>query len=155
MFRTVAVLLAIGCDAPHTSVVLDNHYSPASGLVVRDAFWQAVGFPDPVLPGASSDPQNTIAASDNTAYVVLAPGWDPAGSDPPTRLVVLESRAGFSVHLNDTLHIPVDDVAFAGNCAAGSTLSQDRADFITQLVFPSDFTNASYDAATCTKTGGP
>jgi hypothetical protein len=97
-----------------------------------------------------------VAASANTAYVVLAPGWDPT-SDPtsttqPTSFIVLQSRDGFAVNLGDTLHIPVDDTTFAGNCTAGSVLTQAQADFITQLVFPSTFRSFHYDAATCTTT---
>ena len=151
---TVA-LLAAGCDArPQTSVVLDNDYPPYTTvpLVVYRAHWQAVSFPSAVAPGASSDAQSTVPASDNTAYVVLAPGWDPTGSTPPTSLVVVQSRDGFGVHLDDTLHIPVDDTSFVGNCAAGSFLSQAQADFITQLVFPCDFSSFHYDAARCTMT---
>jgi hypothetical protein len=64
--------------------------------------------------------------------------------------VVLQSRASFDVHLNDTLHIPVDDSTFQGSCAAKSALSQSQADFITQLVFPDVFASFHYDAATCT-----
>jgi hypothetical protein len=101
-----------------------------------------------------------VPASDNTAWVVLAPGWDPSSSSPPKSFVVLQSLSGFAVHLNDTLHIPVDDADFAGNCVSGSTLTQSQADFITQLVFVKDpvtggpgiFQGLQYDAATCTTT---
>jgi len=41
---------------------------------------------------------------------------------------------------------------FIGNCAAGSFLSPAQADFIAQLVFPSDFASLAYDAASCTTT---
>jgi hypothetical protein len=148
---------AIGCDAPSTNVVLDNDYPPsaANALVVYHAFWQAVSFTTPISPGASSDPRSTVAASANTAYVLLAPGWDPTSTTPPTSFIVLQSVGGFDVHLNDTLHIPVDDTTFAGHCAAGSFLPQDQSDFITQRVFASDFAGRSYDAATCATAGGP
>jgi hypothetical protein len=140
-----------GCDEPHTYVVLDNNYpSSTTALVVYHAFWQAVSFQIPVPPGSSSDLQSTIPASANTAYVVLAPGWDPTSSRAPTSLIAMQSRNGFEVHLNHILHIPVDDATFVGNCAARSFLSQDQADFITQRVFPSDFTALRYDAANCT-----
>jgi hypothetical protein len=147
-------LAAMGCDTPQTDVVLDNDYpmSPTDALVVYRAAWQAILFQGPIVPGSSSAPQSTIAASENTAYVVLAPGWDPESGAAPTSFVVLQSRQGFGVHLNNTLHIPVDDVAFVGNCAAGSFLSQAQADFITQFVFPSDFASLRYDAASCTTT---
>jgi hypothetical protein len=154
-------LLGAGCDPhPQSYVVVDNAYPPSSAraLVVYQAFWQAVAFPNAIPPGSSSGQQPTVPASDNTAYAVLAPGWDPASSTPPTEFVVVQSWGGFDVHLNDTVHIPVDDTTFTGNCAAGSTLTQDQADFITRLVFPGVFaaTDARpalhYDAATCTTT---
>jgi hypothetical protein len=133
-------------------VVLENDY-PVSGtdaLVVYQAAWQAISFQDPIVPGFSSDLLSTIAASENTAYVVLAPGWDPTSAAAPTSFVVLQSRQGFGVHLNNTLRIPVDDTTFTGNCVAASFLSQAQADFITQLVFPGVFASLHYDAATCT-----
>ncbi|HTQ44556.1 MAG TPA: hypothetical protein VMI75_17470 [Polyangiaceae bacterium] len=147
-----AGVLLCGCgDAAHTYVSLDNHY-PASktSLVVYQGWWQAVPFSTPILPGGSSGPQPTVAASDNTAYVVLAPGWDPKGNAGPTSVIVMQSKTGFAVRLNDTLQIPVDDEHFAGNCLTGSHLTQQQADFITHLVFPVTFEAIRYDAATCT-----
>lgn len=158
------VLLAFvtfGCagfpdTAPQTMVVLDNRYRAAANdaLVVYDAHWLNVSFSgQAVPPGASSAPQDTVAASaDNTAYVVLAPGWDPTSTTPPTTFVLLESRSGFAVALGDTLHIPVDDSGFVGNCAAGSHLTQTQADFLTQIVFPGDFAGLHYDASSCATT---
>lgn len=149
--------VATGCDSPNTNVVLDNAYPPSAtdALLVYRGFWQAVPFETPLLPGTSSEPQSTVPASANTAYVLLAPGWDPAASSPPRAFVVLQSRDGFGVHLDDTLHIPVDDATFMGNCAVGSFLSQSQADFITQRVFAADFAGLRYEAATCTITGVP
>jgi hypothetical protein len=152
-----SVLPATGCDyidTPYTYVVVDNNYaaSAATPLVVYQAYWQAVAFTTPVPPGSSSAPLSTVPASANTAWAVLAPGWDPSSSSPPTTFVVMQSRSGFAVHLGDTLHIPVDDADFAGNCATGSALTQSQADFITQLVFPSVFQELKYDAATCMTT---
>ncbi len=148
-----ALLIAaapVGCDQPHTYVVLENNYPrSAVPLVVYHAFWQAVSFQTPVPPGSSSDPQDTIPASANTAYAVLAPGWDVTSSTPPTSLIAIQSRNGFEVHLNDTVHIAIDDGTFDGNCASGSFLSPDQADFITQRVFASDFAELSYDPASC------
>jgi hypothetical protein len=152
------VLLGAGCESPYnvdTFVVLDNDYPQASALVVYQAFWQAIPFSTPVPPGSTSDPQGTIPASENTAYVVLAPGWDPAATPKPTAFVVLESQQGFGLHIGDTLHIPVSDAAFVGNCAAGSHLSQQEADFITQIVFASTFAGLRYDATTCKTTRAP
>jgi hypothetical protein len=149
-------LCAAGCDAPpSTGVELENKYppSPTSPLVVYDAYWQAVSFRDaPLPPGSSSPPQVTVPCSANTAYVVLAPGWDPTSATPPTSFIVLESRDGFGVDLGSTLDIPVDDSTFVGNCAAGSFLTQAQADFITQRVFPDDFATLSYSAANCVTT---
>lgn len=143
-----------GCDKPETAVVIDNDYpaSTETPMVVYRAQWQAVWFDAAVSPGSSSDPLATLPASANTAYVILAPGWDPTSSSAPTSFVVLQSRNGFEVHLNETLHIPVDDTTFLGNCGSGNTLSQDQADFITQRVFAADFASWAYDAATCTTT---
>ena len=143
------------CDTPHTNVVLENNYAPSTRpLVVYHASWQAISFQDDggVPPGAASDTQVTVPASENLAFVVLAPGWDRDSSKPPTSFVVMRSRHGFAVHLDTTLHISVDDTTFLGNCAAGSFLTQAQADFITQLVFPTDFATFKYDPATCTVT---
>jgi hypothetical protein len=147
--------LVVGCDAREAHVVLDDRYPPATALVVYQAFWQNVRFTEPVAPGSSSDSQKANAASDNTAWVVLAPVWDPASSSMPAQKIVLQSRQGFTVHLDQTLHIPVDDADFAGNCGAGSMLDQDDADFITQRVFADLFAGVHYDAATCTTTSTP
>ena len=75
-------------------------------------------------------PQDTVAASPNVAYVVVARDWD-GGADapPPASLVVLQSRIGFEVHWNTTVHIPVDDSTFAGNCAHGSCSQPGRSRF--------------------------
>jgi hypothetical protein len=143
-----------GCDTPSTFVVLDNRYpeSTANAAVVYQAFWQAISFQTPLPPGSSSSPLSTTAASANLAYVVLAPGWEVTSSTPPTSLVVMQSRSGFSVSLNQTLHIPVEDATFAGNCAAGSVLSQAEVNFLTEIVFATLFMTVSYDAASCTTT---
>jgi hypothetical protein len=156
LFAFVLAPFATACDTPHTAVVLDNQYSPsdASPLVVYDAFWLTVDFQPPVPPGASSAPESTPAASPDTAYVLLAPGWDPSSTTPPSAYVLLESRQGFAVRSDDTLHIPVDDTTFVGSCAAGSPLPQDRADFMTRFVFARELGSLAYDAATCTTTGG-
>ena len=144
---------ALACDKPQTTVILDNNYpaSPTGALVVYRAHWQAVSFEN-ITPGSSSDPQSSVSASENSAYVVLAPGWDPASSAPPTSFVVMQSRAGLDLHFDDTLHIRVDDTTFIGNCGARSFLPQAQADFITQRIFPNDFASLRYDAATCTTT---
>ncbi len=153
----LSLLAATGCDMPDTSVVLANGY-PASAptpLVVYDAFWQAVELAAPLAPGASSPPQFTVAASPNTAYALLAPGWDPTSATPPASYVLLESRDGFAVGFDDALVIPIDDAHFAGNCATGSQLAQHDADFLATRVFARELGARSYDAATCTLAGAP
>lgn len=152
---TTFAAFALACEAPSTTstfVVLEDDYPAASGLVIYRAFWQAVSFETPIAPDSSSDPQNTVPASGDPAYVVLAPGWDPASTTPPTTFIVLESTQEYGVHVRNTVHIPVSDASFAGNCAAGSLLAQAQADFITQTVFPDIFAGSRYDAATCTTT---
>src|SRR5512135_1715457 len=91
----ICALLApvVGCDTPDTRVVVDNAYPPSGGNapIIFQAFWQAVSFTTPIPPGSSSDPESTVAASPNTAWVVLAPGWDPTSGAPPASFVVLQS----------------------------------------------------------------
>jgi hypothetical protein len=151
------LLLLAGClnvDTPYTWVDLENQYPPAGAapVVVYQANWQAVAFTTPLPPGSSTGAQPTVPASDNTAYALLAPGWDPTSTAPPATFVVVQSRAGYSVHLGDTLDIPVSDTTFAGDCAAGSPLTQPQADFLTQVVYASAFQGQRYDAATCKTT---
>jgi hypothetical protein len=145
-----AGFLFLACEGPATAnVILNNEYPAQSGLVVYQAYWQAVLFSSPVPPGTASEAQPTVAASENTAYVVVAPGWNPSSSTPPSSFILLQSQGGFSVNLGSTLTIPVADSTFSGNCASGSVLSQSQANFITQLVFPRLFEGLTYDAATC------
>lgn len=156
-FSSIALCaLCAGCDTPQTNVILHDDYppAPADELVVYRAFWQAVSFTDPVVPGAQSVPRDSVPASANTAYALLAPGWEPTddAAARPGSLVVLESRHGFALHVGETLHIRVDDANFAGNCAFGSFLEQERADFVTQRVFAEAFAGLQYDAASCTTT---
>jgi hypothetical protein len=136
-------LAATGCDAPVTRVVVENR----SGAVIQRARWHAVELTEPIAPGAASAPRDTVPASETPAYALR--GEDPAA------LVVLRSRAGFAVGLNQTLTIVVDDTTFAGDCAAGSPLEQREADFITERVFASVFAGLRYDAATCTTVEAP
>jgi hypothetical protein len=149
----LVVVSACGWDTPHTGVVVENDYPAATANVIVQAFWQSISFTSPIPPGTSSTPETSIFASPNTAYVLLAPRWDPSASTPPTSFVVLESNGGFALHVDMTLTIPVDDTTFTGNCTAGSFLSQAEADFITQNVFAQTFAGLHYDAATCTTTG--
>ena len=132
-------------EAPTTHAVVENRYAAPGGPVVHRAYWQAVSFDDPVLPGTSSVVLEAVPSSPNRAYVLLAgPG--------PSTFVVLQSRVDFGATLGHTTRIPVDDATFTGNCAAGAPLAPAEADFITRLVFPDDFAGRTYDAATCTTT---
>ncbi len=154
----VLALAPASCDqGPHTSVVLANGYAPSATapLVVYRAYWQNIAFPTPVDPGSSAAAQPAEPTSGDTAYVLLAPGWDPKLAAAPGSLVVMQSRVPISATFNQQLTIAVDNTTFAGNCLAGSPLSQAQADFITQVVFPCDFAAYHYDAATCTLTPNP
>jgi hypothetical protein len=152
--RLFALLLASACEPPTSTVILDNGFAP-SGPVIYQAYWEAVTFSTPVAPGTSSQPETTVSASATTAYVVLAPGWNPASGAQPTSFVLLQSSGGFALHLGDTLHIPVSDETFDGDCSVGSELTQTQADFMTTIVFPGLFAGGHYDAATCTMTLPP
>ena len=147
-----SLLLALAAceteDASHA--VVDNGYAAPNTVVYR-AWWVATYFPDPVPGATTSSEQRSVPASD-FAYAVLAPDWDPSSATPPTRFVVLKSKAPLALARGETLHIVVDDQTFAGSCAAAQPLSQDDADFITQRIFPGEFANATYDAKTCTTT---
>jgi hypothetical protein len=147
--------VAAACDVPDTQVVVANHYTAATTNVVFLAQWENVTFTTPLAPGDASVPQAALQATANTAYVVLAPGFDPSSGATPTKLVLLESKTGFAVGLGDTVTIPVDDTTFLGNCAVHSTLPQADADFMTQRVFQATFTGLRYDAATCKTMAGP
>jgi hypothetical protein len=149
---TLGPLLACETPSTETYVDLDNDYAANSALVVYQAFWEATSFQAPIQPGSSSGPQSTVPASGATAYVVLAPGWDPDAGGQPTSFVLLQSRQTYGVRVADTLHIPVDDATFVGNCKAKSFLTQSQADFMTRLVFPDVFGKKKYDAVTCTTT---
>jgi len=153
-WRVVTFVALAACEPPTTSVVVDNDFG-AGGPIVYAAYWENASFATPVLPGAMSSPMTTVATSAETAYVVLAEGWDPSSPSAPTSYVLLQSPGGFSVALGDTLHIPVSDQTFDGDCASGSHLTQQQADFIVDYVFPSLFFGGHYDVGTCTMTLPP
>jgi hypothetical protein len=144
-----------------TSAVVDNAYpappegaDPALQTVVYRAWWVATYFQDPVAGGAASAEQRSIPASE-VAYAVLAPEWDPASTTPPSRLIVVKSKAPLTSTRGELLHIAVSDQTFTGNCLAAQPLSQEEADFITQRIFPGEFEGVTYDAKTCTSTAVP
>jgi hypothetical protein len=152
--RTLSSLLALlalggvlGCETESpTKVVVENGY-PVRTAVYR-AWWVTTYFPDPVAPGQTSTEQRGVPGAD-TAYAVLAPGWDPSSAAPPTSFVVSKSKAALTSTRGDTLHIVVSDSTFEGSCAAKQPLSQADADFITQRIFPAEFAGVTYDAASC------
>ena len=157
----VAFGAVTACDTETpTTAVVDDAYpaidggDPATQIVVYKTWWQTTVFLDPVLPGAESQAQRTVPASDY-AYVLLAPGWDPASTTPPAVLVPVRSNDKLAVARGDTLHITVSDATFTGNCAAGKPLAQSDVDFITQSIFPGDFATVTYDAKTCMATPIP
>jgi hypothetical protein len=157
-FASTCALLATGCDhAPGATAVIDNRYPPSSTspLIVYRAQFETAFFPTPVVPGASSDPQDTVPTSGDWSVVLLAPGWDAASDARPTSFVVMESISQFAVQTGGTVHIPVDDSTFRGNCDAGSFLTQEEATVLIQAFFPEPFKGLSYDAASCTTTPIP
>jgi hypothetical protein len=151
--------LIIACCTPDpTKAVVDNGYpelvdggDPSTQVVVYKAWFVTTLFTEPVLPAQSSDERRSVPATDS-AYALLAPGWDPEGTAPPTTLIAVQSKAKLSVSRGDFLHLSISDATFKGSCAAKQPLSQAEADFITQRIFPGEFASVTYDAATCTST---
>ena len=158
----VAGVAIAACDSETaTTAVVENGYpappdggDPAKQTVVYRTWWVATYFPDPVPGGMASSELRIIPGSD-FAYAVLAPGWDPASTTPPTSFVVVKSKSPLTVGRSEVLHVAISDQTFAGNCAAKQPLSQSEADFITQSIFPGEFMNATYDAKTCVTTPVP
>jgi hypothetical protein len=147
MRRLLTLLLFVaGCETenPSTAVVENG-----SGAVIYRAWWSETLFRDPIAPGAASEQFRTTPATD-TAYVLLAPGWDPASGAPPTSFIVLRSKQPLDVDRGHLLHIAVSDATFDGNCGAGSPLSQAEADRITSTIFAGETSAFTYDAAMCT-----
>jgi len=141
----LVLLFCASCKTEDSSsAVVEN----GSGAIVYRAWWSQTLFPDPVAPGKASAEFRTTPATD-TAYVLLAPGWDPASGAPPTSFVVLKSKQQLQVKRGDELHIAVSDATFDGNCGAGSPLSQLDADFATKNIFAGELEGFDYDAATC------
>jgi hypothetical protein len=105
-----------------------------------------------VLPGSSSSPETTLQTSGDTAYALLAPGWNPTDDAGPTAFVVLESNEPIAVSPGEVAHIRVDDSTFRGRCDAGSKLTQEEADIVTGAFFSDIFAHVKYDATSCTTT---
>ena len=162
-----ALPLALGvalsaCDTEDpTTAVIDNDYpavdpdggDPAMQTVVYKVWWSSSIFPDPVPGGTESDTSRVVTGADY-AYALLAPGWDPASTDPPAILLPVKTRDPLFVTRGGTLHIHVSGATVVGDCAtaASGPLTQDDADFITERLFPGDFAAGTYDAKTCSLT---
>jgi hypothetical protein len=149
-----AALVACDTEDATTAVVANDYPAAADGgtsdaVVVYRAWWVTTLFASSVSPGASSATERTVPGEDH-AYALLAPGWDPSSTTPPTRLVPVRSATKLTVDRGATLNVVVNPVTFVGNCANGTPLSQDDADFITTRIFPGPFAGHHYDAATCT-----
>ena len=156
--------VALGCQTEDaTTVVVDNDYAMVDGAVeggvdggagvageitVYKVWWAVSLLPDPVSPGREGQSERAVLDTD-FAYALLAPGWDPSATKPPTRFIPVKSAAELTVARGDLLHIHVSDATFVGNCAAGKPLTQADADFITQRIFPDEFVGVTYRAATC------
>jgi hypothetical protein len=149
----VVLLAAVGCSADPTTAVVENAYpvaaTAADTMTVFKVWWVTTLFPSPVAPGASSETERTVPASD-FAYALLAPGWPPDSGTRPPRLVALKSAQPLTAAAHELLTIAVDDGRFVGDCQAGSPLDPADAALIVGRIFPGDFAGAAYDPATCT-----
>ncbi len=149
-------LVGIGCDLTFdTTAILDNRYpsDAAAPFVIYRANFATASFSTPTPADSSSAPQSTVPTSGDTVYVLVASGWDPAGTTAPASFLVLRSVGPYAVAANGTVHIPVSDSTFAGNCAAGSFLSQEETDVSTQAYFSDVFgPTLHYAAASCKTT---
>jgi hypothetical protein len=154
-----ASMLAAGCDDTEATAVVDNAYptladggiDPLNSITVVRGWWLVTVFTDPIAAGTSSDSHRVVNGLDS-AYLVLAPGWDPRSGEPPTHLIPAKTKTAIGVSKGDVLHITANDENLVGNCAAKQPLTQTDADFITQNIFPNEFAGFTYDAATCTLT---
>lgn len=154
-----ASTLVVGCDDTETTAVVDNAYptlsdggvDPLNSITVYRAWWLVTAFTDPVAAGTSSNSHRVVDGLDS-AYFVLAPGWDPKSGSVPTHLIVAKTKTAIGVSKGDVLHITANDENLVGNCAAKQPLTQSDADFITQNIFPDELAGFTYDAATCTLT---
>jgi hypothetical protein len=162
-----AILLAASsCDtADATHAVVANAYpavladasADASAVdetfVVR-AWWSVALFPDAVAAGTESGAARVVPATEY-AYALLARGWDPTSAATPGALVAVRTTERLSAARGRTLRIVLGPGTVVGDCAAGTPLSQDEADFVTTRIFPGAFAGLVYDAATCVATAPP
>ena len=158
ILRAAALGFALSaCETPDaTQAILANAYPQiADGgdttkeMTIWKAWYAVSQFADPIAPGQDS-PANRLVPVNDVVYVLVAPGWDPASTTPPTALIAMKTSATHPVARGETVRIEINDDTAVGNCAAGKPLSQADADFVTQIIFPGDFAGAHYDAKTCT-----
>lgn len=155
LFLLAAALSACGTETPSEAVVVNDYGAAASDgsfageVTIYRAWYATTLFREPLGPGEQSAPQRTVPGKAR-AYVVLAVGWDPTSSAPPSSFVAAMSKSAFDVDRGGTLRITVSDDSFTGRCDGAEPLSQKDADFITQRIFPAEFAGLDYDAATCT-----
>jgi hypothetical protein len=148
-----ALVGSAGCDdAPTTAVVENGYAAPDAGgagpTSVYEVWWVTTLFPAAVAPGALSETERTIPATD-FAYALLAPGWTPADGGTPPRLVAVRSAEKISAAAHDRLRIVVSDETFVGDCARGRPLDAADARFIVERIFPGPFAGKLYDPVTC------
>ena len=132
-----------------TSAVLENQYASTTNKTVYRAWWLTTYFDRPVAAGTSSETLRSVPATD-VAYVLLAPGWDPASAGPPTVFSALKSKQPLSVSRGGQLRIAVSDAHFFGSCEAKEPLSAEDAAFIAERMFPGELAKTVYDPSTCT-----
>jgi hypothetical protein len=158
-FATITGVALTACETEDpTYAVVDNDYpisadggAPALDVAVYKVWWSSSLFSTPVGAGLESSTSRVETGSDH-AYALLAPGWDPASTSTPTTLVPVRTRDALFVTRGGTLHIRLSDTTVVGNCGAQSSgpLPQAEADFITERIFPGEFTAGTYAASTCT-----
>lgn len=155
---TVGASLAVtACDTETaTHAAVENAFpevpeggDPATRVIVYKTWWETTLFTEPVAPMTTSSELRTVPERD-TAYAILAIGWDPASGIAPTKLLPVRSKDTLAVSRGEVLRIVLSDATFVGNCAANQPLSQEEADFITRRIFPGEFAARTYDAKTCT-----
>jgi hypothetical protein len=151
-----ALPIHAGCETGNpTHAIVANAYPVVAhdggvshGFTVYRLWWTTTLFHEPIVPGATSLEQRVVKDHDY-AYALVARDWDANLHTRPEHLLAMRSNSELSVDRGQTLHIRVDDQTFLGNCAVDQPLTQDEADFITQRIFPGDFTGLTYDAASC------
>jgi hypothetical protein len=147
--------LASACNTSEpTTAVLSNEYPPGSSagspdtMSVYKGWWAVAQFPRPVAAGEMSDPVRIVPGNDY-GYALLAPGWEAANGAPPTTVIPLRSAQKLSVGRGELLTFVVSEWATIGDCGTGNPLTQEDADYVTQRIFPGEFANLVYDAASC------